>query len=269
MIVKNRLVFVFLVIIIIYANACVLIAANVDGNKENVKNISLSDGNNIRNLPVSAEIFIEKVKNGDRLSFTKDKPNGWNNSKSLDSLLGLVYCDVLNKDIVEKLNQTKIGFKKVDGWIKSEKLSLREGPSREYKLIDTLVLGDKVLLLDKVIGSNNEKWYNIETSSKKKGWVFSSYVNRKKVSKSLTSISKKGAKTGNAIVATAKGLLGKPYSDYGPDGELYVSDPLSSTVSRYDRNTNLYSSKILSGEEEPLQGPRNLVFTLSTNSSPL
>ena len=70
----------------------------------------------------------------------------------------------------------------------------------------------------------------------------------------------KGSLSSIIDISFDRGLLGKPYSDYGPDGELYVSDPLSSSVSRYDRNTNLYSSKILSGEEEPLQGPRNLVF---------
>ena len=66
-------------------------------------------------------------------------------------------------------------------------------------------------------------------------------------------------------IAFNNNLLGKPNSNLGPDRELYVSETLSSVISRYDANTNLFSSTILSGEEDPLQRPRSIVFGPDNN----
>jgi cell wall-associated NlpC family hydrolase len=198
---------------VITLNAITLIASDVkDENEKDIqKKINLSKENNIRRLPFSAELFVEDTKNGKRYSFINNKPNGWNNLKNLDSLYGLVCSDVLNKEIADKANRKKDDFKEIDAWVKSEVLYLREGPLDEYNVLDKLVIGEKVLLIDEVENTKKALWYKIKSPNGKTGWAYSKNISKTEVEKSLTNPSDYAKAEGKSVIDIAKKYLGYPY----------------------------------------------------------
>ncbi len=63
-----------------------------------------------------------------------------------------------------------------------ENLNLRSGPGTDYPVLGKLRRGTELNILNEVIGSDGDQWFQVITPDGKEGWVHSEYVTLKKPS---------------------------------------------------------------------------------------
>lgn len=210
-----------------------LIKVNNSGNVE-LKNEDSDDINNLKVVINVDELDINKIKKNQEVEIKSEVfPNEVFKGRVVNvSDKGEVENGKAKYKVEISLEKT---IKEV-GNINKDEVNLRQGTSKEFESIKILNKGTKVNILDTVIKSKNEKWYQVSLEDGIIGWVISSSVN-------ITGINNGGVKATikNDIVNIKKNTSLKS----GVLAKLVKDD----TVKIIGKENNYYKVKLLDGRE--------------------